>query len=1386
MLTKDKKPFTYTPGMGGKLDLSQIRSPRMARRVAKNANDEGIEGPPKVAVESKPPGTTTATNLMVQPQVAIPVLPVNVPAAPHLNRAPSSVNRTLSNTLDKQVETPKITPKVDTKAVPITISSSQSSTPESPNTPTQVTLAKAPTPWLQNKNKPQENLPEWAKRPTVNKAANDPSENAHSPTTIYVQVQSPVPQSSQTKLKQEQEWYPTPQDQCQQPLKVQQLPQQRQEPQQKQNMTTSHQTNPPRYERVVPIRIEDRPSVFDANRESGHHQFKQPPTVHHQQRWGQIPVQQHTLKNQVQNRSQDQEQSSIHVATVSKPVQSQPSGTYIIPMVVEGDRKTTPSNTGNNTIEKGIRVVQQQGSAPNTPLIQQNEPGPVQSRSFRVLQKITDTDGSNDVGTEQMRKLDLSEDDRLLMNKFKEQVDHETYLHQEEDPRYRGAAIPSRAFRFLQNMTESNDSSVTCTAPRSSQNIANKRQNRNSKSFEETQTNLPPSEQQVQEPKKYMGSAIPSRSFKILQAMTTPESIATQENRQADYNCQTENNLPGNQQDVFLLSRPVPFWYPESWWYCYSVQQYSDPSAKSANNTNKHSLLPRPYTGYSDGGACVGYESFSPLLCGNARYSQADYDGIQQSRVDGNDCDNIYYPVTDSSFAQNDRHFVRNDVADEFKNTYPLEQIDHLDDQSGGTSRSADENCNNDKITRLVTSTSTVDEEGVVVPDSANNDAISNNGKMSERTFDLCINVPNYTYMESSDSNDTSDSSDSSQSSGNKLADSCQKVRNCSDTIFSNTSSDGDSDSYVAYSTGLNLYEKSDIDASRATSSDVQNAVAYSEESSTDNCKSDFDSCSDNFELNRRDQECEPTIASTVRRHQMNVIDEDTERSDSKGSHYENERNIDERKDALFETTDDPSDDVETMVSVSLPLRFNFSVSENNEDITTVTIGDSKIKAEKSRNSKRRYSDKSSDDNVDNTRVDVTNDTSVNFTVKRYVADATNTASGRETAIPCVNFTLRRDSKTKINEGNKERQKNIKTKFASNETVENEMKDFAESASKEVENRAVLEPEIVVREDILPRDDNNHRVQHTGSNFENRTIRESKANTCGEWIQDNFEAPVQVRVIDANETRGINARDKNDDSAINSNDRCVDLEIDQTHTKHLLSVRDSHEDTDDEDSGVTSDISRMISEVDTDSECTSSKTSKKYQRTQTHSRLFRLLNDDTVLSDCSKTDGSSFRQEYPNSPLDVYNCDDDCYCFNYSSDPISSEYSSSVRDERSSRRSYNATVRRSSCTGSPNIVKLNHPSSQLKHAPSKDDPHLRAWKSSKLPDLDNVLPSLAYKILDSKMPSWAYKVNVLCPRIKSTKDVPQTLSARSTGNIDNRPSSVILTVPTSCAHSKTK
>lgn len=518
MLTKDKKPFTYTPGMGGKLDLSQIRSPRMARRVAKNANDEGIEGPPKSALESKPtPGNPSVTPVFAQPQVAVPVFPANMPPPPPpqpSTRTPPSPqtpgNRFSANGMERAVEppSPRSPPtKVETKASPappLSVASAQANVPESP---TQVTLSKAPTPWLQNKNKPPEELPEWAKRAAASKQSPSPAESPVTPGTLYIPV-SPAP----------------PQPAAPSPFSLQQPPQSQQK-------RPASQTG--QQERVIPMRIEDRPSVFDARPEAGHHQFKQPPLAapspHHQQRWGQTPGQ-----NQVQAQT-----APITVAAAPSAAQPSAGGGYIIPIMVEGSEKRPVSggppgsNTSysqpvvknsahdNQTVKVVPVSVQQRGPA----AMQQAEPGPLQSRSFRVLQKITDTDPVNDVDPDQLRKLQLTEDDRILMNKFKEQVDSDSFLHHEEDPRYRGAAIPSRAFRYLQTMTDGGEVPVASTAPRVQNTALSKKQNRNSKSFEESQANLPPSEQQVQEPKKYMGGAIPSRSFRILQAMTAPENI---------------------------------------------------------------------------------------------------------------------------------------------------------------------------------------------------------------------------------------------------------------------------------------------------------------------------------------------------------------------------------------------------------------------------------------------------------------------------------------------------------------------------------------------------------------------------------------------------------------------------------------------------------------------------------------------------------------------------------------------------------------------------------------------------------------------------------------------------------------------------------------------
>lgn len=72
MMTKDKKPFTYTPGG---IDLSEVRSPRMARRLEHNASLGGTgdltkpQQSPPVNYGPLPPSTLAA--MRPQPQVQV-------------------------------------------------------------------------------------------------------------------------------------------------------------------------------------------------------------------------------------------------------------------------------------------------------------------------------------------------------------------------------------------------------------------------------------------------------------------------------------------------------------------------------------------------------------------------------------------------------------------------------------------------------------------------------------------------------------------------------------------------------------------------------------------------------------------------------------------------------------------------------------------------------------------------------------------------------------------------------------------------------------------------------------------------------------------------------------------------------------------------------------------------------------------------------------------------------------------------------------------------------------------------------------------------------------------------------------------------------------------
>nr|XP_033332449.1 flocculation protein FLO11-like [Megalopta genalis] len=1319
MLTKDKKPFTYTPGMGGKLDLSQIRSPRMARRVAKNANDEGIEGPPKSALEQKPVPTTNAPpSLFIQPQVAIPVFPTNIPVPPPANRTPPTppanrtpptpsanrtqttptLNRTPSNVPERQPEVIKPVAKVETKVAPLATTSVQPGSPESPSTPTQVTLAKAPTPWMQNKNKPQEELPEWAKRSNANKQSSSP-DSPTSPPVYTVQQSQPTPPPAQTQ------WQPAQQRPLsQQPQSYQnQQPQSFAQQQQKRPYSSppvSQQANSQPQERVIPIRIEDRPSVFDVKREPGHHQFKQP-SPHHQQRWGQQsgPNQ---MQNQVQNQMQNQVQNQVQKQPMAV-LQPAPStgGAYIIPIMVEGSEKkpvggpvpnssfSQPAMVVRNNVQGGdsqtVKVIPQRG-----PVSVQSDSGPVQSRSFRVLQKITDTDSTNDVDPEQLRKLQLQEDDRVLMNKFKEQVDNENTLHYEEDPRYRGSAIPSRAFRYLQTMTDAGDVPVTST-PRQ-QAAINKRQNRNSKSFEESQANLPPSEQQVPEPKKYMGSAIPSKSFRILQAMTAPESVATQENRQADYTCQTENNVPGNQQPVVL----PPLWVPEGGWWGYYPLPYPNDS----------------YPYHPDNTAYV----YFPIY--NQNYSS--YPGASDDKP---------YPYPPSYVvpvppqASNCDHGFQQ-ASFEPANAEPASKTQESNDVTKDTNweNSVSRTASSDsKDSDCTTAMNITDEEEIPetilaveddLPDRSQDDkrgtASSNASSNPSLNPSLNVPVPNYTYIDTSDS---SESTDSESPMDNESV--IESSKSISDRNSGDTSSESeDSDSYLAYSTGLNPHGRVEKDQKAGAESVTEKSV----------------------EDEGRAEEADATVP-----HQLSVIYED-EQTDFEGPRSQEARKQRNPSGTAFEATDDPPDEVDnTTVSVSLPLRFKFSVSENNEDVTTVIVGDSTIKRACDKDDARASRPQEQKTSVEvsaNFRVD--NDTSADFTVRRETSDGKrrgqqapksvtvdrikedSSEEHEDPVVPHVNFTLRKIP-TRLGRINCE------------ETVETEFTIKRRSSRKE-EDCSLSTSTVTSNED--------------SSTISRETVIEDRSD-----VRD-FNKNVQKPEVIVSECNG---KDYSEQDRIESGvESSRKMEEERKEPKHLLSVQNSREETDDEDSGVTSDMSRMISEVDTDSECTSTRNMRKYQRTQTHSRLFRLLNDDSVPED------SSARKQQLSLPLKSNGFSyDESYCSNYSSGLTSPEYSPSC--EQSWRRLHDLE------TGQRTVDQNEEPRAgsaltRQDRVAGKEDPYYQAWKTSKSPvagDHD-VVPSLAFKVLESRRPPWAYKVNVLCPRIKSTKSVPRALQTRKT------------------------
>ncbi|GAB6031408.1 hypothetical protein CHUAL_009185 [Chamberlinius hualienensis] len=150
----------------------------------------------------------------------------------------------------------------------------------------------------------------------------------------------------------------------------------------------------------------------------------------------------------------------------------------------------------------------------------------IPSRAFQTLQKMT---GEADDYSTPSATTDGYE------------ISNESQTGGEIDPRYRGPKIPSRSFKMLQEMTgEENGSNVPppCPSPRGPTKRSPVLNQHHQPQYQQPLSNcqfsdeaeyysgpsVPASQQELEaEPKKYMGGKIPSRSFRMLQAMTAGE-----------------------------------------------------------------------------------------------------------------------------------------------------------------------------------------------------------------------------------------------------------------------------------------------------------------------------------------------------------------------------------------------------------------------------------------------------------------------------------------------------------------------------------------------------------------------------------------------------------------------------------------------------------------------------------------------------------------------------------------------------------------------------------------------------------------------------------------------------------------------------------------------
>lgn len=399
----------------------------------------------------------------------------------------------------------------------------------------------------------------------------------------------------------------------------------------------------------------------------------------------------------------------------------------------------------------------------------------------------------------------------------------------------------------------------------------------------------------------------------------------------------------------------------------------------------------------------------------------------------------------------------------------------------------------------------------------------------------------------------------------------------------------------------------------------------------------------------------EPASDSTSLPHQLSVIYEESELS-SEESKKTVGKDISESNSSSTSTINNPDED-ENAVKVRLPLQLKFTRSENDEEVATLIVGNSEME---STNTMADGSLIITDIVKEESEPDVTATVILRKPRKENEKKEIIHHSSSDNNSPI-------DFWKELNEEETNRSASLETKSGSDDSKVEECEGHWEDDSSSTSVLTVKKgnsgtESLSELETFSKGDDQDQKIQSSVKETDSEEEEDDTSDSSSDEISDEKNEANEKKYSkpsrqdseleedgndsdeedsDSSNTSSSSDEESDENSCVFENNKLKESLNEKKKEKTLLSVK-SFEESEEDDSGVTSDLSRHISETDTDPECGSElRKMTRCQRAATHSRLFKLLQDECEQEDAKEEyENIAQRKERLTLPLTSCNGDD--------------------------------------------------------------------------------------------------------------------------------------------------